>query len=401
MRSAPDLNAETYPFDVVQQLLYQAAFFNLYSNTAGCQPVELPDGAIAGFHVSETLCRFSIAMAPPSARTGLRASNRVGEPIARFEHRWMFIPDRFAARPGVDPPACPFDPNVAQRFVMLDGRFTLDGGADGFRGFGTGRTAPSPAGRGDEVLISAIGTMTEGFGRFSGREGTYTYCGALSRDGFRGSLLLRVPDPEQVFTTDALAAAATAGPVPEPDVTYLLLAGQKRSRRTLTTYIFGDNDRIIGFDVEPQLRLMHIDCGAAADGTIQCASSIGQVIGTLASRVTIDLLNPGAPGSDAAPIPFSSYNRYTITSADGCVLGTFDADGAEGRTFNMLLPAAPGQRALRFGAFGRLMNGQGRFAGIAGHLTDNSAVGVAPHALATTYLLRLFDREGAYRIGPR
>jgi hypothetical protein len=401
MGSPPDLNAETYPFDVVQQLLNQAAYFNLYSRSAGSEPVALPGGALSGFRLRERLCRFSIAMSIPSQRAGLLASNLVGEPVGTFEHRWMIIPERFAARPGVEPPSTAFDPSASQRFVMLDSVFTLAGNVDGFRGFGTGRTEPARGAGGGEVAVAAVGTIVDGFGRFRGCAGTYTYCGALTREGFRGSVLLRVADPGDVFTADSLSPATTSEPVPERDVTYLLLAGRKRSRASRTNYVYADGDRITGFEVEPQLRLLNVDCGEGAHGAIHCASSIGPVVGLLNSRVTIDLLNPGAPGTDTEPIPFVTQNRFAIVATDGTTLGSFDVGGGEGRTFTMTLPAAPGQQALRFGAFGGLSNGQGRFMGITGQLADNSAVGVAPHAIATTYLLRVFDPGGLYRIDAR
>jgi hypothetical protein len=78
--------------------------------------------------------------------------------------------------------------------------------------------------------------------------------------------------------------------------------------------------------------------------------------------------------------------------------GSFVADGGEGRTFNMQLAGAPGQRALRFGGFGPLMNGTGAFRDIEGLMTDNSVVGVAPHAIVTFYVLRINDPDGRYRI---
>jgi len=74
--------------------------------------------------------------------SGLRAINRMGEPLGRFDHRWMFIPDNFLALPGVEPPVTLLDPSRSQRFVMLDGICSLNGGQDGFRGFGTGVTYP-------------------------------------------------------------------------------------------------------------------------------------------------------------------------------------------------------------------------------------------------------------------
>ena len=123
----PDINAETYPFDFVQQLLDQAAFFNLYASGESGHPI--PCGrspGIKGFMLSDELCRLSILMPPPTVRGGMRACNRLGESIARFDQRWVLIPPDFAARPDVEPQAeVIFAPSERQRFVMLDGLFKI------------------------------------------------------------------------------------------------------------------------------------------------------------------------------------------------------------------------------------------------------------------------------------
>ena len=62
----------------------------------------------------------------------------------------------------------------------------------------------------------------------------------------------------------------------------------------------------------------------------------------------------------------------------------------------MTLAGAPGQAALRFGGFGPILNGKERFAGIEGFMTDNSVVGIAPHALSTFYILRISDPDAKY-----
>ena len=54
-------------------------------------------------------------------------------------------------------------------------------------------------------------------------------------------------------------------------------------------------------------------------------------------------------------------------------------------------------RALRFGGFGPIKKGTGWFQGIEGLMSDNSVVGIAPHALATLYVLRIHDPDGRYR----
>jgi hypothetical protein len=78
-------------------------------------------------------------------------------------------------------------------------------------------------------------------------------------------------------------------------------------------------------------------------------------------------------------------------------VGSFAADGSEGRTFRMTLPV-PNQQALRFGGFGPLQDGKGAFAGIQGMMAHNSAVGIAPHALATLFMVRIHDPGHRYRL---
>jgi hypothetical protein len=396
--AVPDINAETYPFAVVQQLLDQAAFFTLYSTSAHCTPLVTNNGRrLRGFQIVEELCRFAIRMEMPSARNVLRVSNAVGEPVARFSHRWLIAPDTFVARPGVEPPPCAFDPSRAQRFVMLDSVFVLTGDTDCFRGFGTGLTAP--LGSGEMVAAAAVGTIVDGDGRFRGRDGTYTYCGTLSPSGYRGSLLLRVMDPLEAFAAEGPLSGHCSGDSPESNATYVLIAGHKKGPQSRSGYIMKDG-AVVGLDVEQQLRLFTTDCGPGPSGDLRCTNQLGPVVGTMRALISFNLLNPGAPGTAVAPIPFTSRNEYAITGVDGRPLGAFDADGLEGRTFNLTLSGAPGQRALRFGGFGPLVNGRGPFKGIRGQMTDNSVVGVAPHALATAYLFRIADAGGTFRTSP-
>ena len=65
--SLPDINAETYPFEVVQYLLDQAAHLSFFSlgSQAGSAAI-LAGGEVIGVRVVETLRRFSIAMHAPS-----------------------------------------------------------------------------------------------------------------------------------------------------------------------------------------------------------------------------------------------------------------------------------------------------------------------------------------------
>src|SRR5437016_4587268 len=157
--SLPDINTETYPFEVVQRLLDEAAYFNLYSVPESSQSRPLTDGTapgnIIGFKISENLRRFRVALQWAQGPGGLRVSNNLGEPLARFDHRWILIPNDFAALPGKEPPPVSLDVSRSQRFVMLDGRCVFGEGNDGFAGFGTGTTYPTLVNGQKQLLVAA------------------------------------------------------------------------------------------------------------------------------------------------------------------------------------------------------------------------------------------------------
>jgi hypothetical protein len=396
----PDINHETYPFEVVQRLLDEAAYFNMYSlpRPSECHPLldTASSGAVTGFKVGEDLRRFSSRLNVPSAAQGLGAATQAGESIGSASHRWLLIPDGFAALPDLEPPRVALDISRSQRFVMLDSHFSFGEGDDGFIGFGTGATYPSSHNGQRQLLVAAVGNIMEGRGRFKRHEGTYTYCGRISARGFQGNLLLRVMDPEGTLRTDASLPTLQRIPDPEPGITYLVFRGQKRDRNQKTEYVFSSDGSITGLHVTQQLRDLQVDAAVLRGSQVRAAAQLGPEIGSMTAQITFNLLNPGAPGTGISPIPFKSYNTYTFFDREGKEIGTIEADGGEGRTFNLALPAAPGQRALRFGGFGPIVRGTGWFHGIEGLMTDNSVVGIAPHALATFYVLRINDPEGRF-----
>lgn len=396
----PDINAETYPFETVVQLLDQAAFLSMFSIPARNRSIAIPTrngSGIAGLRIREQLRRFSLSMDAPS-RAGVNTHNAIGEPLAHCEHRWMFAPDGFPALPGREVPETAFDPSRSQRFVMFDSVCTFENGRDGFRGFGTGRTYPMHVGSQPQLYVAAVGSILEGFGKFKGHEGTYTYCGSLSQqEGFTGSVFCRAVDPQGDMRTESSLPSLETWPNPESGITYLAFRGQKKNRTQKTAYNFGPNGQVNGLNVHQQLRQVQIDTAARGRGGARSVMNVGPVIGSMSARILFNLLNPGAPGTALSPIPFQSYNEYTFSSPDDRTLGTIVADGGEGRTFNLQLVGAPGQQALRFGGFGPIVKATGLFEGMEGLMVDNSVVGVAPHALSTLYILRVNDPGGKYR----
>jgi len=185
-------------------------------------------------------------------------------------------------------------------------------------------------------------------------------------------------------------------PYPEPEVTYIVLRGQKRDKTQKTTYSFGPDGQVNGLNVEQQLRLLRIDFATRDRGGLRSVKRVGQVIGRMTSKVFFNILNPGAPGTASDPIPFRAYNEYAFFDCTGEIVGSLTAEVGEGRTFNLKLSGAKGQAALRFAGFGPILKSTGAFEGIEGLVIDNSVVGVAPHAVSGLYMLRISDPEGKY-----
>lgn len=395
----PDLNAETYPFSVVQHLIDQAAYINAYAvcdaNRTNAH-IQGASGTNIGFELKGTLHRFDINVEIPARRAGVRAANVVGRSIGEFTHRWLVIPDDFAAAPDRSPSPTVLDSARSQRFVMEDGVFKFN--ESGFRGFGTGVTYPVNSNSQQHLLTAAVGEVLDGYGRFEGLEGSYLLSGEITEQGaFEGNLQVRVLDPRGQIRTDSDLGPAEGIIESSSNLSYLIFRGQKKNENVKTTYVFGAGGMPAGFKLKQELRIVDLHSNLGRSRRLRSSVSLGQVIGWMSSEVFLNILNPGAPGTSLAPIPFNSYNVFTFTDNDGNTVGSFTAEGGEGRSFNVKLAGAPGQQALRFGAFQTLTKGTGCFEGVRGVFTDNSIVGVAPHVTSTLYTACICDPEGKYR----
>src|SRR5262249_4137147 len=101
--------------------------------------------------------------------------------------------------------------------------------SDGFRSFGTGRTFPIIVGGRPRLMVAGIGNVMEGFGRFAGHEGNFTFCGELLPDGgFTGQIITRILDEGgKLRTRDPLPPLTAEVDRPDPDFTYLMWLAQK------------------------------------------------------------------------------------------------------------------------------------------------------------------------------
>src|SRR6476619_8616740 len=183
----PGVNPETDKLAEVTRLLKSAAYFPIFNaenpNTPN-QPVPLIPGIpflsqylLTAVNVNEDLHRFQVL---EDEQCGLRATNRVGEPVASVHIRWTPIPENFEAAPGVYPPTTILNPFISQRFTMLNGQLSFkDARNSGFRAFGAGRTFPATE-NGESVLrIGAVIEILEGLGEFAGMTGAFVINGYI------------------------------------------------------------------------------------------------------------------------------------------------------------------------------------------------------------------------------
>lgn len=396
----PDLNVGLYPFEVVTQVINQAAFFNTLAIPHGKGgAIAASDGSsgVVGFKTVDTLHRFESVIQPPSAAAGVTALNRVGEPIATLNHRLVMIPEDHVASIFREAPPTLLDTSRSQRFAMRDGLITFGDGADGFFAFGTGRTYPTTVGQ-PRLLAAAVGEVMEGFGKLAGIEGSYVMTGEFSpQTGFTGNVLFRFMDPEGRMRDSQDVPPIQAGSLPDLGLTWITFRGQKKDKTVRSEFALGPDGKPQGFKLQQQLLTDVFDSTSQAPKGMRSNETLKQPVGIMNSLVFLDIFHPPAAGTSLAPIPFTSLNEFFLQDTQGQTVGSFVAHEGEGRTFWEKFPSAPGQDGLRFAAFQTLTKGTGAFAGIEGIFTDNSITGVAPHVTTTTYTMCINDPQGKFK----
>jgi len=171
----------------------------------------------------------------------------------------------------------------------------------------------------------------------------------------------------------------------------------KESSEVKTTYGPPPGGGLVSLVTPSQIRAVQYGFVTRSFGGLRTEMQIGQVIGNLVADVHFNLLAP--PGTAESPVPFTTQELYTFTSADGRVVGTIRAAIEDGEAFDLRFPAAPGQPGVRFAGTGRILGGSGFFEGAVGTLSVNSLIGIAPHALSLIHVLQLRDPHGRFRAG--
>jgi hypothetical protein len=406
--SLPDVNAETYPYEMVQYLLDQTANFHMfaipdakYAENATLTPDDPRDwyGLNGGYglDIRSVLHRFDSIVQLATIDMGPRVAQAVGESTGTFHCRWLLSPNDFNWAPGRYPPPTLFDPWHHQSFVMLDCDFTFGNGKDAFRGYGIGRTFPVTVNGRPKLLAGAVGNIMEGSGKFRGLQGTYVLTGTITSGlGFLGNITCRVVDPQGKLRTEREIPSLTAISDPDPEDTFMVLRGVKKDSTVRTTYGPPPGGGKVSLITPAQMRSVQYNFTDRGPEGLRSEKRVGQiVISNYSATVFFDLLAP--PGTADTPVPFTTHELYPFINDGGRDVGTITVDIVEGVSFGLSFPAAPGQPAVRFAGFGPILGGTGPFTGIQGMLTVNSLIGIAPHALSLIHVLHIIDPDKRFR----
>lgn len=402
--SLPDVNAQTYPYDLVQGLLDDTANFSMfaapvagYLDRASLNSAEASDwfnlNGGYGLDLLSTIHRFESTVKVASGRE-FKVSQAIGCETGKFHCLCLFSFQEFGWSPKQTPPPCIFDPWRSQYFVMQECELTF-GGENTCRCYGVGRTFPlSVAGR-HVLLAGAVANLVEGVGRFEGRQGTLVLTGTITSEmGFLGSLNLRVRDDERTILTEDELNPLDAIREPDSGNTFIELRLTKKDRNVKTTFGPPPGDGRVSLVTPSIMRSARYSYMTRARGP-RTHMSIGQVLGPMDATVFFDLSAP--PGTGDSPVPFTTEELYTFNDSAGKTVGTISCGVTEGQSFNLQFPSAPGQPGVRFAGFGPITGGTGLFFGARGLLTVNSLIGIAPHALSLMHVLHITDPEGRLR----
>jgi hypothetical protein len=401
----PDVNIETYPFDVVAHALDQTADFSMLATPVdkhAASATLTPDNpgdffGINGGYGIDFLCdlhELDAVVSQPTPETGVKVAQTVGEASGSFRSRCLFGPEDFPWAPGQNPSPTIYDPWLSQRFAMVDTEFQF--GGDSVHGYGIGRTYPiSVAGR-PQLLVGAVGNLMDGRGAFEDLEGTYVLAGVITPGlGFTGNITCRPVDFKGAIRRDREPPDVPSIPDPMPGNTFVVFRGTKKDSTIKTTYGPPPDAKRVTLTTPSQMRSVRYGYRSHRGGMWTATREVGPVVAGMDADVYFDLLAP--PGTAASPVPFQTKELYTFVDAAGRTIGTLSTAVIDGISFALKFPALPGQPGVRFAGFGPIYGGTGPLAGVQGILTVNSLIGIAPHALSLLHVLYLVDPNGNFR----
>lgn len=388
----PDVDPATYRLETVAHQLKQAAYFPIFSIADPASPnipILLCPGLsflITAVEVNEQLHRFEATVELPTHARGLRAIDRVGEPVASVHIRWTPIPENFEATPDRIPPTTVLNPFCSQRFTTLDGHFQFaDRDQSGFKGFGAGRTFPVREGGKSRLRIGGVVDILEGLGKFKGLTGTVVINGYIEPPkGLALNLLVRLMDPTGRLKATSALSPLQEIPDPDPDAVFMFFLGEVDPEHPVTLNLAPDG-RMLGSNVHELLRLVHIGFDLHTPKGLRSRTTEGPIVGEMSATLAFNPLDP-RPVS-----PISTTNGvFTFFDSDRRVIGTVRSNMVEGRALRTALEGAP-MPVFRFGGFGPILGGTGQFSGADGVMSMNSAISVFPRTLSNLYIFRFYD----------
>lgn len=404
--SLPDVNAQTYPYDLVQTLLDETANFSMlavpdpdYARHATLAPGDPTDwyGLNGGYGLDllSELHRFE-STAQVKRDEGLKVTESVGGVTGKLHCLCIFSPPDFGWQPTQAPPPLIFDPWRSQNFAMQECELTF-GERHRCYCYGVGRTFPVNVEGRHVLLAGAVANIMRGTGKFEGRQGTLVLTGTITAElGFLGNLNFRVRDDEGTLVTEDQLPPIDARPNPDRDDTFVELRLIKKDKHVKTTFGPPPGDGRVSLITPSIMRSVQYSYSTGPRGP-RSNMTVEQLLGSMDANVFFDLSAP--PGTADRPVPFSTDELYRFSDSSGAIVGTISCGVVEGWSFGLQFPSAPGQPGVRFAGFGPITGGTGACSGVQGMLTVNSLIGISPHALSLMHALHLIDSAGRFRAG--
>ncbi len=402
----PGVDPETFEIDKVERLLKSAAYFPIF-NVANPNDPNKPVPLIPGIpflqqylmiavEVNEELHRYEVTVEEPTAQNGLRAADRVGEPVANVHIRFTPIPWAFEAAPNKYPPPTLLIPFISQRISMLDGQLTFkDNQQSGFKAFGTARTFPAQEGGKRVLRIGAVIEVLEGLGAFKGLTGAFVINGFISPPhDLALNLMVRVMDPDGRLKARSAIAPLKELPNPDPNAVFMYFLGEPDPSKPVKLNVSPDG-RILGSEVHERLRLVHFDFDLGGAEGPRSRTREGPIVGEVSATLHFNPLSP----TPVSPIQ-TTNGVFTFLDQSGNTLGTLNANMVEGRAMKTELAGAP-MPVFRFAGFGPLLGGTGYFTGADGMMSMNSVISVFPRTLSNLYMIRFYDPTGKFHAAMR
>ena len=334
----PDLNAQTYPYYLVQHLLDETADANLLCipQRGAAERTSLTTrkddyfGLNGGYGLAIRcdLNRFESVAHTGTGEKRLIVRETAGETVGTLSSLWLFGPADLAWSPGDYPAPAIMDPWRSQRFAMLDTHFDF-GEHHGFSGYGIGRTFPMNVDGKPRLKVGAVGNVMKGHGKFSGLEGTFVMTGEIVELGFRGNITLRFIDPNRTIRTDCQIDSPVPATNPETGSSFVVMRGVKKNSSVQTKYGPPPGDGRVNLVTPSVMRSLEVSFDSHGRGP--CSNrTAGPPIADMTAEVLFDLLAP--PGNAQHPVPFTTAESYAFHSCDG-VFGVVNAGVVDGVAF--------------------------------------------------------------------